>query len=136
MVQLSETMLEEIQAGFLQAIAFSNWECPDWDQGGTTLSEEMLAEIKVVVERFIEENSETIQQYKLDYPEQGNTEIGHDLYFNLAGHGVGFWEQDSPAATTLSQWCTTHYYCECYAGDDDLLYVLFSTTLFPIKTEI
>jgi hypothetical protein len=123
-------MNDEIKDGFLAACAFLNWASPDWEYTAVEPSEAMLGEITAVVDKFVSDNKEAIEQYVLAHDSEDLRSVGHDLYFELAGDGVGFWEQDSEHAKVLSEWCQKYYSCDVYGGDDDgLIYITFNSKL-------
>jgi hypothetical protein len=59
------------------------------------------------------------------YPE-GIEQAGHDLWFTINGHGVGFWENKDEFSQRLDEACKALYPVASgnglYAGDDGLLY--------------
>lgn len=57
------------------------------------------------------------------YPE-GITQCGHDLWFTINGHGVGFWENKDDVSARLDSACqkACPYSEGLMEGDDGLLY--------------
>jgi hypothetical protein len=118
-------MRSHIHHGFIQALTFADIEHPDNDLAGCVLSDKALKDIRNIVNVFIADNESTIEVYLLAHTDHDLESVGNDLYFTLAGHGVGFWEQDGEHAKALDEWCKQYQSFDVYQGDDGELYVSY-----------
>jgi hypothetical protein len=57
-----------------------------------------------------------------DAYERRGQSAGHDFWFTRRGHGVGFWEVDTPEAERLDAAAKAAGDCELYIGDDGMIY--------------
>jgi hypothetical protein len=118
-------MRSHIRQGFIQALNFAEIDHPDHDLEGCTVSDRALQDIRNIVNVFVTDNESTIEAYLLAHADHDLESVGNDLYYTLAGHGVGFWEQDSEHAKSLDDWCEQYQSFDVYQGDDGWLYVSY-----------
>jgi hypothetical protein len=118
-------MKSHIRHGFIQALTFADIEHPDHGLAGCTLSDKALQDIRNIVNIFVIDNESAIEAYLLAHTDHDLESVGRGLYFTLAGHGVGFWEQDSEHAKILDDWCEQYQSFDVYKGDDGALYVSY-----------
>lgn len=71
-------------------------------------------------EQFYYNNEIDVESYP-----QGIEQAGHDLWFTIRGHGVGYWENDDYASQRLNFAAKnlTDKLDDIYVGDDNFLYV-------------
>lgn len=76
--------------------------------------------IKSHIESFIKENHEIIKELEIS-----EEMIGHDLFLDTQGHGVGFWDRGyGSLGNELSKNARKHFNDSmfAYAGDDGKIY--------------
>lgn len=98
--------IDAIKQGFMEALEFAecgiDGECYGW-------SDHALVRLQNLVVLFARANETAIYQYINTNTDKDYVTIGHALYFNIAGHGVGFWEQSDEHAKKLDLWCSSVY---------------------------
>jgi hypothetical protein len=82
------------------------------------LSSESLKAMRAFAIKFYIANCGDIQAYP-----KGITQAGHDLWFTLCGHGVGYWENRDDCSQRLDDAVKALSRSEgLYEGDDGLLH--------------
>lgn len=107
--------LERFASAFVEAVVFT--DAPEMYAGdGFAASDE--AALRKAAGAFFEANEADV----LTYPE-GVIQAGHDLWFTVAGHGVGYWENDDDVSRRLDVAAEALGLSgDVYEGDDGRLY--------------
>lgn len=107
---------ETFASAFIEAALFADLpeESPD-----AILSSETDLAMRNFARRFYDANADDCETYG-----QGLVQAGHDLWFSIAGHGCGYWEQSDQVSERLEAAAklALPYNEGLYAGDDGLLY--------------
>lgn len=100
---------------YMEAAVFADWpeDAPD-----APLSEELRRTLTDDAEAFYDAHSADIDAYERDT----SSDAGHDLWFTANGHGVGYWEHQTPAASRLDAAARLSPARELYVGDDGQVY--------------
>jgi hypothetical protein len=94
------------------------WADTPEDYQGPGLSSESLKAMRAFAIRFYIANCGDVQAYP-----EGITQAGHDLWFTLCGHGVGYWENRDDCSQRLDDAVSALRRSEgLYEGDDSLLH--------------
>ncbi len=117
-------MKSEIVNAFKTALLWSSTGTDDRPLDDSyTLSDfspEAEATISTIVDRFMVECLDLVN----DMPLYSYSDAGHDLWLTLAGHGCGFWEQETHG-DTLTAWAHQYRHLgDTYVGDDFKIYFL------------
>lgn len=91
---------------------------PDHETHGKDWAPETIARFKADGNAFYKANRDDIHAYEAET----GSNAGHDFWFTRRGHGVGFWEHDTPAAGRLGKAAKAAGDIDLYLGDDDLVY--------------
>ena len=108
-------MIETFASAFIEAALFTLSE----DETGDTLHPDTDSAMRAFAGDFYTRHQVAVEGYG-----EGVTQAGHDLWFTIQGHGVGYWEQaGEPHADTLDAAATCYRGAEeLYTGDDGLLH--------------
>jgi len=91
------------------------------------VDKETEMKIKLLIEYFINENHELIDEVEINTNIRISEEmIGHDLYLDTQGHGVGFWDRGyGYNGVLLSKEAKKIFNSnmEAYAGNDGKIYI-------------
>lgn len=119
---------EKIYTGFMEALLFGESDNSD-ESGGEPLDANYSFNdfapsandtMKKIVRAFWNDCYSMLNDENESYEQNG-----HDLYFTIFGHGVGFWDGDYPIhGDKLTDWCDRFQYAvHVTLGDDGLIYV-------------
>ncbi len=100
---------------YIEAAEFADW--PE-DGAGASWAPDALTRMTKAAESFYAAHASAIE----DYPE-GVEQAGHDLWFTRNGHGVGYWENDGPAAEELDAAARALPTVDLYVGDNGQVHV-------------
>lgn len=96
------------------------WADTPADATATRLHPDSLAAMETFAGAFYD----AIEAHIAAYPE-GLVQAGHDLWFTINGHGVGYWENKDEASCALDEACKAfsyHFSDGLYQGDDGWLH--------------
>jgi hypothetical protein len=113
------TNKEIFQSAFVEAALWA--DTPEGYEGNSTrigLASESAQEMRDIAGAFYDANESLIVVYP-----QGLTQAGYDLYFTIAGHGVGYWENNDEISQALDKAAKPYRHDKSLIEDDDgLLY--------------
>ena len=92
------------------------WADTPEEAPGAGLSPESEAAMRAYAAAFYDANAAMIEAYP-----EGEAQAGHDLWFNIAGHGCGYWEGSDAASVALDA-AAQNRDVSLYLGDDGQLY--------------
>ena len=112
-------MIETFASAFIEAALFTLSE----DETGVTLHPDTDSAMRAFAGDFYTRHKEAVEGYGEGYG-YGVKQAGHDLWFTIQGHGVGYWEQvGEPHADTLDAAARRYRGAEeLYTGDDGFLH--------------
>jgi hypothetical protein len=86
--------LDEVYGSFIEAMLWSSHdetgesEYLDANYGESDIAPKCKAVIKKRIKKFVQENKKIIDELEIS-----EEMVGHDLWLDTAGHGVGFWDR-------------------------------------------
>jgi hypothetical protein len=115
----NDTNAQIFAAAFVEAAVFADTpEGYEGKDGRIGLASEDAEQMREFARTFYRANEADI----IAYPE-GITQAGHDLWFTINGHGVGYWENSDPVSVRLDAAAKAlRRDGGLYEGDDGLLY--------------
>lgn len=128
--------IDKIIQGFIEALYFADTGIDTDIDSNALIAHESLTKIQIeclyFYSRFYYYFDSIIEDHNhyAGNPEHSDTEfytqLGRDLYFTSAGHGVGFWDREDYYGKThakgFTNFCELRY-LEIYQGDDNLIYI-------------
>jgi len=88
------------------------------------VASESISDIKSGIIKFIKANQQILKQHSIS-----SEALGHDLFLDSQGHGVGFWDRDYGADGDLLSASSKKYFSgDTYVGDDGDVYFQMNTS--------
>jgi hypothetical protein len=116
-------MKTTITEHFLVAMIWADLdeENPTNDLTISDVAPECRKYVESIVDEFIKQFGDVIPNYD-------ESQIGHDLYLTITGHGTGFWDNDGRYSDRDSkrfdEFCKQYPSKDPYVGDDNLIYMM------------
>lgn len=111
------------EAGYLEALAFTDTDNPDSESYGAAFSDELRAQAESDCARFQVE-ADALLTLAYESGEYDAEQAGRDFWLTRCGHGAGFWDRQlGGTGDKLSEAARAYGNLDVYRGDDGLAYL-------------
>jgi hypothetical protein len=125
---LEDYSIDEVLKHFIMSMLWASTddegEPLEDNYGQEDVSQESIEEIKSGIAKFIKENHSILKHHKIT-----EESLGHDLFLDSQGHGVGFWDRGYGEEGDILSISAKKYFSadNPYIGDDGEIYLPFHT---------